>query len=121
MSRDALVIGINQYAYPKQLAPLKTPAADAEAIAQLLETYGDFDVVHRLPYTIKDELRCVDAEYIQDNLVTVTPMTSAEFEQAITKPAEQVGLDIEPDLITQMLQDVEGSPERKFAARDSQI
>ncbi|MDM8557925.1 caspase family protein [Candidatus Parabeggiatoa sp. HSG14] len=62
MSRDALVIGINQYAYPKQLASLKTPAADAEAIAQLLEKYGDFDVVHRLPYTIKDELRCVDTD-----------------------------------------------------------
>ncbi|MDM8557922.1 caspase family protein [Candidatus Parabeggiatoa sp. HSG14] len=57
MSRDALVIGINQYAYPKQLAPLKTPEADVEAIAQLLEKYGDFDV-HRLPYTIKDEQRC---------------------------------------------------------------
>ncbi|MEK8020587.1 MAG: caspase family protein, partial [Candidatus Parabeggiatoa sp.] len=51
------------------------------------------------------------AQYIQDNLVTVTPMTSAEFKQAITIPATQVGLDIEPDLITQMLQDVEGSPE----------
>jgi uncharacterized caspase-like protein len=34
MSRDALVIGINQYA---KLKLLKTPAADAEAIAQLLE------------------------------------------------------------------------------------
>jgi WD40 repeat protein/energy-coupling factor transporter ATP-binding protein EcfA2 len=61
MSRDALVIGINQYI---KLSPLKTPSADAEAIAQLLEKYGDFDVVHRLPYTIKDELRCVDADPI---------------------------------------------------------
>lgn len=53
MTRDALVVGINQYPFLKD-APtskakhLKTPAGDAEAIAQLLETYGDFRV-QRLP------------------------------------------------------------------------
>ncbi len=45
MSRDALVIGINEYT---DLNPLKKPANDAEAIAQLLETKGDFRV-KRLP------------------------------------------------------------------------
>lgn len=39
MNRDALVIGINRYAY---LDNLKTPANDAEKIAQLLEKYGGF-------------------------------------------------------------------------------
>lgn len=53
MKRDALVVGINQYPYlqdtPKsQPKHLKTPAGDAEAIAQLLETYGEFRV-QRLP------------------------------------------------------------------------
>jgi len=38
MKRHALVVGINQYPF---LSDLKTPAADAEAIAQLMETYGD--------------------------------------------------------------------------------
>lgn len=42
MKRDALVVGINQYPFLKDTPTskakhLKTPAADAEAIAQLLE------------------------------------------------------------------------------------
>jgi uncharacterized caspase-like protein len=53
MKWDALVVGINQYPFlqdtPKsQPKHLKTPAGDAEAIAQLLETYGEFRV-QRLP------------------------------------------------------------------------
>jgi WD40 repeat protein len=75
MSRDALVIGINQYV---KLSPLKTPSADAEAIAQLLEKQGDFDVVHRLPYTIRDELRCVDADP-----AVVRDVTNEILEEAI--------------------------------------
>lgn len=49
MSRDALVVGINSYEY---LRPLQSPAKDAEAIAQMLSTYGDFQV-WRLPESIK--------------------------------------------------------------------
>jgi WD40 repeat protein len=45
MKRQALIVGINQYAFDEDLP---TPAADAEAVAQLLEKYGDFEV-HRLP------------------------------------------------------------------------
>jgi LuxR family glucitol operon transcriptional activator len=42
MKRDALVVGINQYPFLKDTPTskakhLKTPAGDAEAIAQLLE------------------------------------------------------------------------------------
>jgi hypothetical protein len=48
MSRDALVVGINIY---KHLSPLKSPATDAEAIAQRLEQDGEFRVV-RLPEAI---------------------------------------------------------------------
>ncbi|MDF5714930.1 MAG: tetratricopeptide repeat protein [Rhizonema sp. NSF051] len=53
MIRDALVVGINQYPFLKdtptsQAKHLTTPAADAEAIAQLLETDGNFRV-QRLP------------------------------------------------------------------------
>lgn len=50
MSRDALVVGINSYQY-EGFAQLKTPATDAEAIAQKLERYGDFNV-RRLPEAI---------------------------------------------------------------------
>ncbi|MGJ3248120.1 MAG: pentapeptide repeat-containing protein [Elainellaceae cyanobacterium] len=49
MSRDALVVGINTY---QHLHPLSAPAADAESIAQCLETHGDFDMVRRLPERI---------------------------------------------------------------------
>jgi len=48
MNRQALVIGINLYPQLKDSSNrpinLKKPAADAEAIAQLLETYGNFQV-----------------------------------------------------------------------------
>ncbi len=53
MVRDALVVGINQYPFLKDTPTskakhLKTPASDAEAIAQLLEADGNFRV-KRLP------------------------------------------------------------------------
>ncbi len=53
MSRDALVVGINKYPFLKDSSTgsyqhLTTPAQDAEAIAQILETYGNFRVT-RLP------------------------------------------------------------------------
>lgn len=52
MSRDALVVGINKYSY-KGLGELTAPAQDAEAIAKLLENYGEFKVT-RLP-AVKDK------------------------------------------------------------------
>ncbi|BAT53429.1 peptidase C14, caspase catalytic subunit p20 [Nostoc sp. NIES-3756] len=49
MSRDALVVGINNYEkLGKDLINLTAPAKDAEAIAKLLEDYGEFKV-KRLP------------------------------------------------------------------------
>jgi uncharacterized protein YjbI with pentapeptide repeats len=50
MARDALVVGINTYQY-SGLPKLNSPALDAEAIAALLEQYGDFRVT-RLPEAI---------------------------------------------------------------------
>ncbi len=48
MNRQALVVGINLYPQLKDSSNrpinLKKPAADAEAIAQLLEIYGNFEV-----------------------------------------------------------------------------
>ncbi|MEA5464932.1 NB-ARC domain-containing protein [Leptothoe sp. PORK10 BA2] len=54
MSRDALIIGINQYRH-SQLGNLNSPAADAEAIAQILEKHGHFNTVRRLPEVFKDD------------------------------------------------------------------
>lgn len=65
MRRDALVVGINQYPFLKDTPTgkakhLTTPAADAEAIAQVLEKYGNFRV-KRLPGSIIDGKLQVDS------------------------------------------------------------
>jgi uncharacterized caspase-like protein len=86
MSRDALVVGINQY---YSLKPLNTPAADAEAIAQYLETYGNFKVVHRLSLIIQDDQFTVDAEVEPTKLVT-----AAKLEQALIQLFNPQGINI---------------------------
>ncbi len=50
MVRDALVVGINKY-QDRELRDLKAPAVDAEAIAQILQDYGEFEV-RRFPEAI---------------------------------------------------------------------
>lgn len=60
--------------------------------------------------------KCAEQEYaglskvIQEDLVTVIPMTHNDLIQAITKPAEMVGLSIESELVSQMIADVQDSP-----------
>ncbi len=49
MTRDALIVGINQY---QSLPTLSAPAADAEAVAARLQTQGEFRV-QRLPEVIQ--------------------------------------------------------------------
>ena len=74
MSRDALVVGINCYQW-EGLPKLKSPARDAEAIAQLLERYGGFRVIRRLPELIDpfDNKRKVS----RNKEVTVNQLTDA--------------------------------------------
>jgi WD40 repeat protein/energy-coupling factor transporter ATP-binding protein EcfA2 len=58
--------------------------------------------------------KCAEQDYaglaskIQEHLVTVTPMSRQELEQAITEPAKKVGLELERELVAQMLNDIEG-------------
>ncbi|HLP88590.1 MAG TPA: caspase family protein [Nostocaceae cyanobacterium] len=60
--------------------------------------------------------KCAEQDYaglakkIEDNLVMVTPMNRSELEQAITKPAEEVGLKVDIDLVSLMIEDMENSP-----------
>ncbi|MEH2340043.1 nSTAND1 domain-containing NTPase [Nostoc sp.] len=60
--------------------------------------------------------KCLEQEYgglakkIQEHLVTVTPMNREELETAIIKPAEYMNLAVEPELVSQMIADVENSP-----------
>ena len=61
-------------------------------------------------------VKCLEREYsglakkIQDNLVTVTPMTEEQLRAAITKPAAKAKLTVEDELVAEMLRDVQGSP-----------
>lgn len=76
MSRDALIIGINAYTC-ERFKSLNAPASDAEALAQLLERYGEFKVT-RLP-AVKDK---------QNNSIRVgqkTPVTLTQLEEAVVK------------------------------------
>jgi len=72
MNRDAVVVGINRYPF---LSHLSTPAFDAEAIAQMLEQYGNFRV-WRFPKTVADSTLQVDPN---------TAVKAAELENAITQ------------------------------------
>jgi WD40 repeat protein len=60
--------------------------------------------------------KCAEQEYaglankIDQNLVRVKQMNREELREAITQPAFQVGLEIDRELVTQMITDVEGSP-----------
>jgi len=60
--------------------------------------------------------KCLEQQYaglteqIKANCVPVTPLNAAELREAITKPAELVGLKVEPELVQRMIADVQGSP-----------
>lgn len=56
MARYALIVGISQYG-TKGLPQLEKPTADAEAVAQVLEQYGNFTEVQRLPSRINPETK----------------------------------------------------------------
>jgi uncharacterized protein YjbI with pentapeptide repeats len=87
MSRDALVVGINTYSY-ERLSNLTAPAQDAEAVAKLLEDYGEFNV-KRLP-AVKDK---------QNNTIRVgqkTQVTLTQLEDAIVQLFKPEGRNI-PD------------------------
>ncbi len=78
MSRDALVVGINKYPFLKDSSTgscqhLTTPAQDAEVIAQILETYGNFRVKRLPDSNINGKLQ-VDAD---------TTVKAQELEEAI--------------------------------------
>ncbi|MEH1816257.1 MAG: pentapeptide repeat-containing protein [Nostoc sp.] len=60
--------------------------------------------------------KCLEQEYsglakkIQEHLVTVTPINREELKTVIIKPAEYMNLAVEPELVSQMIADVENSP-----------
>ncbi|MEP0870950.1 caspase family protein [Trichocoleus desertorum AS-A10] len=78
MSRDALVVGINAY---QSLPSLNAPARDAEAIAQQLQTYGEFRVT-RLPEIVATDNA---AGTVQTRVGLKTQVTLRELEAALIR------------------------------------
>ena len=81
MNREALVVGINRYPLLKDKTTgkprhLLKPAADAEAIAQFLEIYGNFRV-QRLPALNIEEKWRVDPDPQPLNLIRVQDLKKA--------------------------------------------
>ena len=72
MSRDALVVGINQYSH---LPRLTAASKDAEGVANLLETYGNFRV-RRLPEIIQNQRPQVGSQ---------TPVSAQQLENGLVR------------------------------------
>ncbi len=85
MSRDALIVGINQY---QTLPGLTAAAKDAEGVASLLETYGDFRV-RRLPEIIQDQRpkigqqTSVSTQQLENSLVRLLLPKGAHIPEAV--------------------------------------
>ncbi len=90
--REALVVGINRYPLLKDKnrnsQHLEKPAADAEAVAQLLEKYGNFRV-QRLPEVHLEGKRGVDRDPPPHNLVTV-PILEAAIAQLFNPSGKSI-------------------------------
>jgi hypothetical protein len=72
MSRDALVIGINNYSYFSK--KLNAPANDAEEIRKLLKQYGKFNVLTPMPMGLNDNNEpCIK----KDGIVTTNMLYDA--------------------------------------------
>lgn len=74
MARYALIVGIAQYG-AKGLVQLEKTTTDAEAVAQVLEQYGNFTEVKRLPSRINSETK--------KRAMVNQPVTANELWQAI--------------------------------------
>ena len=75
MSRKALVVGINHY-QDHNLCNLKAPGEDAEAIAQMLENYGNFQV-ERLPEAIETKPEAVKSFAPQTRALSLNQLKEA--------------------------------------------
>ena len=60
--------------------------------------------------------KCLERQYsglaqqIQQHMISVLPMESDELKAAICNPVKQVGLTVEPALVTEILNDIAGAP-----------
>ena len=103
-----------------QFEEVFTQCQDKKKREQFIECLlGTIERIHdklRLVLVMRSDFqgKCDDypdlATSIDKNLVRVMQMTSEELREVIEKPAKKVGLEIVPELVNQMIDDVQGSP-----------
>jgi len=110
---ERLVLVIDQF---EELFTLCKNDAQREQFFELLltaveQTDNPFSliIVMRADFLDKCSHHVELAKKIQAHQIIVTPMTAAELEEAIVAPTQQVGLQIEPKLVSEMLADVKGA------------
>jgi DNA-binding SARP family transcriptional activator len=90
-ARDRFLAGL--------LAVLADPSLSVVAVATLRA-----DFLH-LPLALPEV-----GELVREGLELVTPLTGAELERAIVRPAEMVGVEVVPALVVEIVDDVERRP-----------
>jgi WD40 repeat protein len=85
------------------LSLLRRPVADPGSRLRIVTTL-------RADFYDRPLLYSGFAELLRDYVAVVVPLTPEEFERAISRPAEQAGLSLEPGLLAEMLADVTGEP-----------
>ncbi|HID98974.1 MAG TPA: hypothetical protein EYP59_01630 [Thiotrichaceae bacterium] len=110
---ERLVLVIDQF---EEIFTLCKNDAQREQFFELLltaveQTDNPFSliIVMRADFLDKCSHHVELAKKIQAHQIIVTPMTQAELEEAIVAPTQQVGLQIEPKLVSEMLADVKGA------------
>ncbi|EDN71311.1 WD-40 repeat protein [Beggiatoa sp. PS] len=110
---ERLVLVIDQF--EEIFTVCKNDAEREQFLATLLAAVARADnkfclvVVMRADFLDKCSQHVDLAKQIQAHQIIVTPMTAAELEEAIVAPTQQVGLQIEPKLVSEMLADVKGA------------
>lgn len=113
-SRTVLVIDQFEEVFTR----CENPEEREQFFACLMGALSDVDNKLCLIIAIRADfiVKCMEEEYsglarqIDQHMVSVLPMKADELRAATCRPAEQVNLNIEPALVTEILNDIEGAP-----------
>lgn len=114
LTRDRVVLVIDQF--EECFTVCNDPSERQQFFDCLLGAVDRLESQLCLVLTMRGDFlnKCLEyrqlSQKIQHHLVMVTPMSAEELQDAIAKPAQQVGVEVQPELVTQMIRDVEHSP-----------
>jgi DNA-binding SARP family transcriptional activator len=100
----------------EELWSLAGEGARAEFIDRLLDALDDDRANIKVLVTLRSDFLGEPlsspqlAGWIDDGMILVSPMTTAELDAAITRPAERVGVAVEPGLTAAVVADVTDNP-----------